>query len=143
MVSLYHALGVRQMLFAYNRNNAAGGGCHDDDVGLTEFGRAVIGEMNRVGMLVDCSHSAIARRFEAMAASNRPGDLLAFQPARPVGSRDVTSATTRSGLCRHGGIIGINGSYLLARTTPGPSGWPITSTMSRAGRAAPCRIGLD
>src|SRR5882757_5180179 len=57
MVSLYYRLGVRQMLIAYNRNNLAGGGCHDEDHGLTDFGRRVIGEMNRVGMVLDCSHS--------------------------------------------------------------------------------------
>src|SRR3974390_2322182 len=51
--ALYYKLGVRQMLFAYNRNNRAGSGCHDEDTGLTGFGREVIGEMNRVGMLVD------------------------------------------------------------------------------------------
>ncbi len=39
MVSLYHSLGVRQMLFAYNLNNTAAGGCHDADTGLTAFGR--------------------------------------------------------------------------------------------------------
>ncbi|HSY85059.1 MAG TPA: membrane dipeptidase, partial [Verrucomicrobiae bacterium] len=55
MVDLYYRLGVRQMLFAYNRNNLAGGGCHDEDIGLSEFGREVIAEMNRVGMVVDCS----------------------------------------------------------------------------------------
>src|SRR3546814_2667254 len=41
MVQLYYDLGVRQMLFAYNRNNLAGGGCHDRDIGLTDVGRAV------------------------------------------------------------------------------------------------------
>jgi membrane dipeptidase len=46
MVYFYHSLGVRQMLFAYNRNNLAGGGCHDDDSGLTAFGGAVIDAMN-------------------------------------------------------------------------------------------------
>src|SRR3546814_13355266 len=53
MVQLYYDLGVRQMLFAYNRHNLAGGGCHDRDIGLTDFGRAVIGEMHRVGMRSD------------------------------------------------------------------------------------------
>ena len=72
MVALYHRLGVRQMLIAYNLNNAAGGGCHDADVGLTEFGRAVIEEMNRVGMLVDCSHSAYRSTLDAMEASSAP-----------------------------------------------------------------------
>ena len=57
MVSFYYDLGVRQMLMAYNRNSRAGGGCLDEDGGLTELGRHVIGEMNRVGMLVDCSHT--------------------------------------------------------------------------------------
>ncbi len=72
MVDVYYELGVRQMLFAYNRNNLAGGGCHDDDVGLTEFGRAVVRAMNRVGMMVDCSHSAHRTTMEAMELSTDP-----------------------------------------------------------------------
>ncbi len=72
MVSLYRRLGVRQMLIAYNLNNAAGGGCHDEDVGLTAFGRDVIEEMNRVGILVDCSHSAYRSTMDAMLASSKP-----------------------------------------------------------------------
>ena len=72
MVDVYYRLGVLQMLFAYNRNNKAGGGCHDEDVGLTPFGREVMGEMNRVGMLVDCSHSGHRTTMEAMEASTAP-----------------------------------------------------------------------
>ncbi|HEY3730389.1 MAG TPA: membrane dipeptidase [Steroidobacteraceae bacterium] len=63
MVELYYRLGVRQMLIAYNLNNDAGGGCHDHDQGLTDFGRAVVREMNRVGMVVDCAHSGIKSGF--------------------------------------------------------------------------------
>jgi membrane dipeptidase len=72
MVNVYYALGVRQMLFAYNLNNLVGGGCHDSDTGLTDLGRAVIREMNRVGMLVDCSHTAHRTTMEAMDASQSP-----------------------------------------------------------------------
>src|SRR5262245_8117529 len=72
MVEVWHRLGVRQMLFAYNRNNLAGGGCHDEDVGLTPFGRDVVREMNRVGMLVDCSHSAHRTTLEAIELSAAP-----------------------------------------------------------------------
>nr|WP_302054137.1 membrane dipeptidase [Sphingomonas tagetis] len=72
MVEFYHALGVRQMLFAYNRDNAAGGGCHADDTGLTPFGLAVIDEMNRVGITVDVSHCSYRTSMEAMARSSAP-----------------------------------------------------------------------
>lgn len=48
MIGAFHDLGVRTMLMAYNSRNRAAGGCHDDeDTGLTDFGRAVVGEMNR------------------------------------------------------------------------------------------------
>ncbi|MCC2113862.1 MAG: membrane dipeptidase, partial [Hyphomicrobiales bacterium] len=53
MVSAYYDLGIRQMLLAYNLGNDAAGGCHDIDDGLTAFGRDVVREMNRVGMIVD------------------------------------------------------------------------------------------
>src|SRR5260370_5926622 len=49
MVSLYYDLGVRWMLFAYNKTNSLCGGCLDEDTGLTEFGRSVMNEMERVG----------------------------------------------------------------------------------------------
>jgi membrane dipeptidase len=72
MVDVYYRLGVRQMLFAYNRNNKAGGGCHDEDIGLTPFGREVLREMNRVGMLVDGSHCGYRTTMQAMEASTAP-----------------------------------------------------------------------
>src|SRR5690348_2885816 len=72
MVSMYYRLGVRQMLFAYNLNNEAAGGCHDDDHGLTDFGRAVLKEMNRVGMLVDLSHAGFRTSMELAERSTAP-----------------------------------------------------------------------
>ena len=41
MIEMYYQLGVRWMLMAYNQNNAAGGGCQDEDKGLTEFGKDI------------------------------------------------------------------------------------------------------
>src|SRR5471030_2567037 len=55
MIALYHRLGVRQAHLAYNRNNPVAGGCHDEDIPLTAFGRRVVGEINRLGILMDCS----------------------------------------------------------------------------------------
>ena len=109
MVGAYYALGVRQMLFAYNRNNLAGGGCHDVDVGLTDFGRAVIREMNRVGMLVDCSHSAYRTTMEAMEVSAAPV-IFSHSNAKTLWrhGRNITDEQIRA-CAATGGVIGING----------------------------------
>ena len=59
LLRMYAALGVRQIHFAYNRNNSVGGGCHDaedgNDCGLTPFGHQVLAEVNRLGLLMNCS----------------------------------------------------------------------------------------
>ena len=95
MVEFYYRLGVRQMLIAYNLNNDAGGGCHDRDRGLTDFGRAVIREMNRVGMVVDCSHSGIQSGLEAMRLSSKPC-IFSHANARALLSTSGTSPMSRS-----------------------------------------------
>ena len=82
LLRLVHTLGVRQILFAYNRNSIAGGGCHDEDPGLTGFGRAAVREMNALGMLIDCSHCGYRTTLEAMERFARPGRLLPLQSAR-------------------------------------------------------------
>ena len=109
MVDVFYRLGVRQMLFAYNRNNAAGGGCHDEDVGLTEFGRAVVAEMNRVGMLVDCSHCSYRTSMEAMEASDAPV-IFSHSNAREVWDhpRNIRDDQIRA-CAATGGVIGVTG----------------------------------
>jgi membrane dipeptidase len=109
MISLYHALGVRQMLFAYNLNNLAAGGCHDQDCGLTEFGAQVVREMNRVGMVVDCSHAAERTTLEIMQLSHRP---VVFSHSNPRAvwdhQRNISDAQIRA--CAAGdGVVGLNG----------------------------------
>lgn len=82
MVELYYELGVRWMLVAYNRNNALGGGCQDDDQGLTAFGRAVMDEMARVGMVVCCSHTGWRTTMDVMRYSKNP---VIFSHSNPLG----------------------------------------------------------
>lgn len=72
MVEVYHRLGVRWMLFAYNKNNALGGGCDDNDQGLTPFGRRVLNEMREVGMVVCCSHTGERTALEIMDRAQMP-----------------------------------------------------------------------
>lgn len=112
-VQMYYELGVRQMLFAYNKNNLAGGGCHDEDVGLSDFGRNVIDEMNRVGMLVDCSHTSFTSSMEAMERSADPV-IFSHSNARALADhgRNIVDEQIRA-CAATGGVIGINGLNLF------------------------------
>ncbi len=72
-VQLFYRLGVRHALMAYNEANRVGCGCHvEEDTGLTDFGRALIAEMNRVGMIVDCAHTGYRTTMETFEASQAP-----------------------------------------------------------------------
>ncbi len=109
MVEMYYHLGVRQMLFAYNRNNLAGGGCHDTDIGLTQFGRDVIAEMNRLGMVVDCSHTAYTTTMEAMEVSTAPC-IFSHSNARALWDHERNIRDDQARACAAtGGVVGIVG----------------------------------
>ncbi len=72
MLGVYRDLGVRQMHLAYNRDNNIAGGCFGKNQGLTDLGRAVVKECNRVGITMDCSHSAKQTSLDVMAVSSKP-----------------------------------------------------------------------
>jgi microsomal dipeptidase-like Zn-dependent dipeptidase len=81
LVEVFHQLGVRFMQLSYNNQSLLATGCYeDDDPGITRFGRQVIREMNRVGMVIDMSHSAERSTLEAMELSERP---IAITHANP------------------------------------------------------------
>jgi membrane dipeptidase len=83
IVEVFHRLGVRAMLIAYNHANRAGGGCHDDpQQGLTAFGREVVREMNRVGMLVDATHCSHRTTMDLFEVSEGP---VIFSHSAPKG----------------------------------------------------------
>ena len=67
LVEICHQLGIRFMQLTYNNQSLLATGCYeDDDTGLTRMGRAVVTEMNRVGMVIDMSHSAERSTLEAL-----------------------------------------------------------------------------
>ena len=109
MISLYYDLGVRQMLLAYNKDNRASGGCMEGDIGLTEFGRDVIREMNRVGMVVDLSHMGYRATLEACEVSIVP---VIFSHSNPSGlrqhARNISDEQIKA-CTQTGGVVGING----------------------------------
>ena len=129
MVDVYYKLGVRQMLFAYNRNNKAGGGCHDEDIGLTPFGREVIREMNRVGMLVDGSHCGYRTTMQAMEASTAPV-IFSHSNARRLCDHERNIWDDQIKACAAtGGVIAVTGvGRFLGRRGRWSSTWSSTST---------------
>jgi len=72
-VRLFFQLGIRMMHLTYNRRNMLGDGCAEPaNAGLSDFGRAAIAEMNRVGIIVDVAHSGWQTSLEAARASKAP-----------------------------------------------------------------------
>jgi len=72
-VLTFFQLGCRMMHLTYNRTNTIGGGCAEErDGGLTGFGRDVVGEMNRVGLIVDVAHSGWQTCLDAAEVSECP-----------------------------------------------------------------------
>lgn len=86
-IRTFFQLGIRMMHVTYQRRNMLGDGCAEiANGGLSDFGRQVIAEMNRQGVLVDIAHSGWQTSIEAAKVS-----------AKPV----VASHTTAAGLYRH------------------------------------------
>ena len=109
MVEVYHKLGVRQMLFAYNLNNEAAGGCHDKDIQLTQFGVDILSEMNRLGMIVDASHTSYRTSMDLIERSVTP---VVFTHSNPSSvwphQRNITDEQIKACAAK-GGVIGLNG----------------------------------
>ena len=108
-VQTFYELGVRWMLIAYNRNNKAGGGCLDTDCGLTDIGRAIIDEMERVGMVLCLSHTGAKTAADALAYSRNPV-IFSHSNAYRVHAhpRNISDDLMRACAAK-GGVIGING----------------------------------
>jgi len=82
LVEICHTLGVRFMQLTYNNQSLLAAGCYEEkDTGITRFGRQVIAEMNRVGMVIDMSHSAERSTLEAIETSSRPIAITHANPA--------------------------------------------------------------
>lgn len=73
LVRVFHQLGVRMMHVTYNRRNPLGDGAGEPhDGGLSDFGRAAVAELNRVGVIVDVAHSGWKTSLDAAKTSARP-----------------------------------------------------------------------
>ena len=81
LVEKVHELGCRFMQLTYNNQSLLATGCYEkNDSGVTNFGKEVIKEMNRVGIVVDMSHSAEKSTYDAIELSRKP---IAITHANP------------------------------------------------------------
>ncbi len=72
-LTVFFQLGIRMMHLTYQRRNMIGDGCGESsNAGLSDFGRSVVAEMNRVGVIVDIAHSGWRTSLEAAQTSQRP-----------------------------------------------------------------------
>ena len=116
-VAEFYALGVRTMLPTYNVRNAAGSGCLDAvDEGLTAYGRALVRQMNAVGMVVDGSHCSTRTGLDLAEATERPM-VYSHSSMRAVWDhpRNVTDDQARA-CAATGGVVGITGVGIFLGT---------------------------
>ncbi|MCJ8307812.1 MAG: membrane dipeptidase [Rhizobiaceae bacterium] len=103
LIEVLHRLGARFMQLSYNNQSLLATGCYEaEDPGITRFGKQAIAEMNRVGMVIDMSHSAERSTLEAIEISRRPIAIThanphVWHPALRNKSHAVLSALTKAG----------------------------------------------
>jgi len=72
-IEVFFQLGIRMMHLTYNRRNMIGDGCGEPtDGGLSDFGRRVVKEMNRIGVIIDVSHCGWQTSLDAARYSEKP-----------------------------------------------------------------------
>ena len=111
----YHRLGLRKLAVVHAGPVAWANSCFgvagDSDRGLSDFGRQVVRECNRLGILVDISHASDETMWSVLRTSDRP-ILASHSGARSVTNsvRNLTDDMLRE-LARKGGVIGVGAYY--------------------------------
>ena len=110
LVELFYCLGVRHMLIAKDYRSRAADGCYEkSNAGLSQYGESLIREMNRVGMVLDLTHTGYKSTMEAMEISSAP---VFFSHSNPYGvlaqTRNIKDEQIK-GCAKSGGIVGIVG----------------------------------
>ena len=107
-LGIFKDLGVGIMQLTYNTQNLVGSGCYEShDSGLSDFGRDVVDEMNRLGILIDLSHVGAKTSDDAIRYSKKP---VAYSHCLPSGLKDHPRNKTDEQLkfiADCGGFIGV------------------------------------
>jgi membrane dipeptidase len=108
LVWVLYRLGMRVAQLTYNNQNMIGSGCAEQsDDGLSRFGRLVVAEMDRVGMLIDLSHVGERTSLDAIAASQHPVAVTHANPKSWYEHRRNKSETVLRAVAERGGVVGL------------------------------------
>ena len=109
LIEIVHQLGVRFMQLTYNNQSLLASGCYEaNDTGLTRFGVQAVAEMNRVGLVVDMSHSGDRSTLEAIDASSRPIAITHANPSWWHPARRNFGDDVIKPLVARGGMVGFS-----------------------------------
>ena len=109
LVEKVKKLGATFMQLTYNNQSLLATGCYEDkDSGVTRMGKEVIKEMNRVGIVVDMSHSAEQSTFDAIEFSEKPIAITHANPSFWHSARRNKSSDLLKALGESGGMLGLS-----------------------------------
>ena len=109
LVEKVHELGCRFMQLTYNNQSLLATGCYEKiDSGVTNFGREAIKEMNRVGIVVDMSHSAEKSTMDAIEISEKPIAITHANPSFWHAAKRNKSSDLLKMLGDSGGMLGLS-----------------------------------
>ena len=109
LIEILHRLGARVMQLTYNNQSLLATGCYEnEDSGLTRMGKEVVKEMNRVGMIIDMSHSSERSTIEAIEYSSKPITISHANPSFWHKAKRNKSKKVLQTLTENEGILGLS-----------------------------------
>ncbi len=135
----YYRLGVRYMTLTHWNTNSwadSSGDINNPDVqhhnGLTSQGKEIVREMNRLGMIVDISHTADKTFYDALETSQAP-IIASHSSCRALTNvpRNMTDDMIRA-LAKKGGVIqiNINCGFISQKSADAPKSAPVRATLA-------------
>jgi len=109
LVEKVYDLGARFMQLTYNNQSLLATGCYEkNDSGVTRMGKEAIKEMNRLGLVVDMSHSAEKSTFDAIEFSSKPIAITHANPSFWFGAKRNKSNELLKALADSKGMLGLS-----------------------------------
>ena len=109
LVESVHKMGARFMQLTYNNQSLLASGCYEKtDSGVTRMGKEVIKEMNRIGLVVDMSHSAEKSTFDAIELSSKPIAITHANPSFWFAAKRNKSNELLKALADSEGMLGLS-----------------------------------